>query len=91
MQLDIRLPMGLLFLLLGVILVVYGFISDPAIYVTHSLGQNVNLHWGLVFAAFGTAMLWLTRRARKRAATAAAATPDSPTKSQRSPGKPRGI
>lgn len=81
MQLDIRLPMGLLFLLLGVILVVYGFISDPAIYAAHSLGQNVNLHWGLVFAAFGTAMLWLTRRARKRAAAAAAATPDSPPKS----------
>lgn len=66
MQLDIRLPMGLLFLLLGVILVVYGFISDPAIYVAHSLGQNVNLTWGAVFAVFGALMLWLARRSARK-------------------------
>lgn len=62
MQLDIRLPMGLLFLLLGIILVTYGFVSDHAIYVQHSLGQNVNLLWGSIFALFGAAMLWLARR-----------------------------
>ena len=62
MQLDIRLPMGLLFLLLGIILVVYGFVSDPAIYARHSLGQNVNLLWGSIFALFGAAMLWLARK-----------------------------
>jgi hypothetical protein len=62
MQLDIRLPMGLLFLILGVILVAYGFISDPAIYNEHSLGQNVNLLWGSIFALFGGVMLWLARR-----------------------------
>ncbi len=65
MQLDIRLPMGLLFLLLGIILVVYGFISDHAIYVQHSLGQNVNLLWGSIFALFGAWMLWLSRRKAK--------------------------
>jgi len=62
MQLDIRLPMGLLFLALGVILVGYGFMSDPAIYVEHSLGQNVNKFWGAIFALFGGLMLWLSRR-----------------------------
>jgi hypothetical protein len=62
MQLDIRLPMGLLFLLLGIILVTYGFISDPAIYAQHSLGQNVNLLWGAIFALFGGVMLYLSRR-----------------------------
>ncbi|HVZ66336.1 MAG TPA: hypothetical protein VG936_17365 [Lacunisphaera sp.] len=62
MQLDIRQPMGLLFLILGVILLVYGFASDPAIYATHSLGQNVNLVWGAVFAVFGAFMLYLARR-----------------------------
>ncbi len=66
MQLDIRLPMGLLFLFLGVILVVYGFISDPAIYAAHSLGQNVNLTCGGLFATFGALMLWLVRRAAKK-------------------------
>lgn len=65
MQLDIRLPMGLLFLLLGVILVVYG-LSYPAIYAAHSLGQNVNLTWGGLFASFGALMLWLARRAAKK-------------------------
>jgi len=62
MQLDIRLPMGLLFLILGAILVGYGLMSDPVIYSTHSLGQNVNLRWGSIFALFGVAMLWLARR-----------------------------
>jgi len=66
MQLDIRLPMGVLFLLLGVILIIYGFVSDPVIYVTHSLGQNVNLIWGSIFGAFGALMLWLARRAARK-------------------------
>jgi hypothetical protein len=64
-QLDVRLPMGLLFLSLGLILVGYGLVADAAIYAKHSLGQNVNLTWGLIFAAFGGAMLWLARRAKQ--------------------------
>lgn len=64
MHLDVRIPMGLLFLLLGVILIVYGFTSNPAIYTQHSLGQNVNLTWGAVFALFGATMLLLSRRRR---------------------------
>ena len=62
MQLDVRIPMGLLFLLLGSILVVYGLVSDPVIYTQHSLGQNVNLVWGSIFVVFGAAMLLLSRR-----------------------------
>lgn len=64
-QLDVRLPMGLLFLSLGLILAGYGLVADSVIYAKHSLGQNVNLLWGIVFALFGTSMLWLTRKARK--------------------------
>ncbi|HVU17956.1 MAG TPA: hypothetical protein VHD32_13605 [Candidatus Didemnitutus sp.] len=62
MQLDVRIPLGLLFLILGLILVVYGFTSDPAIYVQHSLGKNVNLLWGSVFAVFGVVILVISRR-----------------------------
>ena len=62
MQLDVRIPMGWLFLSLGIILVGYGLIADPAIYVKHSLGQNVNLIWGAVFAAFGVVVLLIARR-----------------------------
>jgi len=64
-QLDVRLPMGLLFLILGLILAGYGVMADPAIYAKHSLGHNVNLTWGLIFAAFGALMLWLAKRAPK--------------------------
>lgn len=64
-QLDVRLPMGLLFLSLGLILAGYGVMSDPAIYAKHSLGQNVNLIWGVIFALFGGLMLWLSARAKK--------------------------
>lgn len=64
-QLDVRLPMGLLFLILGLVLIGYGLIADPAIYARHSLGQNVNLLWGAIFALFGAAMLALAARAKK--------------------------
>jgi hypothetical protein len=64
-QLDVRLPMGLLFLVLGLILVGYGLLADPVIYTQHSLGHNVNLFWGVMFALFGAAMLALAARARK--------------------------
>jgi hypothetical protein len=58
MSLDLRLPIGLLFSLLGLLLLVYGLVSDPAIYQA-SLGLNVNAWWGLVMAAFGGIMLGL--------------------------------
>ena len=61
MRLDLRLPIGLLFSIFGVILVVYGFMSDPAIY-QRSLGINVNLWWGLVLLAFGLVMLFFALR-----------------------------
>jgi hypothetical protein len=61
MGLDIRLPLGLLFTFLGVLLAGYGLIADPAIY-GRSLGINVNLWWGLAMLVFGAAMLWLARR-----------------------------
>ncbi len=64
-QLDVRLPMGLLFLSLGLILAGYGVMADPAIYAKHSRGQNVNLIWGVIFALFGALMLWLSARAKK--------------------------
>ena len=66
-SLDVRAPIGLLFAALGVLLIVYGVSSDPAIYEA-SLGINVNLWWGLVMAAFGAGMLALAWRAAGRRA-----------------------
>jgi hypothetical protein len=62
MDLDIRLPMGWFFALLGVLLAVFGLTGNDAIY-QRSLGINVNLIWGLVLLAFGIAMIALARHA----------------------------
>ena len=61
MELDVRLPLGLLFSTMGFALVVYGGFSDPAIYA-RSLGVNVNLVWGAVLLVFGAGMLRLGYR-----------------------------
>lgn len=58
---DIRVPIGLMFVVLGVLLVGYGLVSDPRIY-ERSLGLNINLIWGLVLALFGASLLLLARR-----------------------------
>ena len=65
MNFDLRLPLGILFSIFGAMLVVYGFVSDAAIYA-RSLGYNVNRDWGLVLLAFGLWMLWLALRARRK-------------------------
>jgi len=62
MGFDIRLPIGGLFSLLGIMLTSYGALSDRAMYA-RSLGININLAWGLVLLAFGASMLALWRRA----------------------------
>ena len=66
MNLDIRLPIGLMFGLLGVILTIYGLMtgSDAAFY-KRSLGININLWCGLVFLVFGGCMLYLARRGKR--------------------------
>jgi multisubunit Na+/H+ antiporter MnhG subunit len=61
MGLDIRLPIGLMFTLLGALLAVWGVIADPAIY-DRSLGHNVNLVWGIVLFIFGVLLLFMTRK-----------------------------
>ena len=64
MRLDIRMPIGSMFLLLGALLVAYGALGDPAVY-RRSLGINVNLWWGSVLVVVGGLMLALARRARR--------------------------
>lgn len=61
MGLDIRLPMGAFFSLIGALLALYGLVADRAIY-ERSLGINVNLGWGLATLAFGLVLLYLSRR-----------------------------
>ena len=63
MKLDLRLPIGLMFAIFGVMLAGFGITSDPAIY-QRSLGINVNLWWGVVLVVFGLVMLGFALKAR---------------------------
>jgi len=63
---DIRIPIGLMFSVLGVLITIFGFVtkSDSAMY-QRSLGINVNLVMGLVMLVFGLFMLYMSRRKKK--------------------------
>ena len=66
MKLDLRLPIGLMFTIIGALLSAFGALSSTEIY-SRSLGINVNLWWGLVLLGFGLIMLVLALRARRGA------------------------
>ena len=68
MKLDLRYPIGLLFSIFGVIITVYGIVSDKTIY-QKSLGMDVNLWWGLICLAFGLAMLSFAVRGSGKGST----------------------
>ncbi|MGB9236599.1 MAG: hypothetical protein WCC04_19500 [Terriglobales bacterium] len=68
MQLDVRLPIGALFSVYGLILMLLGFLRDlPQRHADSGLG--INLEWGTVLLAFGLMMLLLARRRRSRETT----------------------
>jgi membrane protein implicated in regulation of membrane protease activity len=66
--LDIRIPLGGLFTIVGALLVGFGLATrgDAALYL-RSLGVNVNLWWGLVMLAFGVVLLLVARRGSRAA------------------------
>jgi protein-S-isoprenylcysteine O-methyltransferase Ste14 len=63
---DIRIPIGILFLALGVILAIYGIttLSDVTLY-GRSENIVINLWWGLVMLVFGALMLYFGSRANR--------------------------
>jgi multisubunit Na+/H+ antiporter MnhG subunit len=62
MGLDIRVPLGAMFTLLGVLLTAFGLFGNKTIY-QQTLGIDVNLDWGVVLLIFGLIMLFLGLRA----------------------------
>lgn len=74
MGLDLRWPIGLMFSIIGVLLTVYGLItnSNPATYA-RSLGINIDLYWGVLLVVFGATMLTLAWRGAKKNAEQASA------------------
>ena len=61
MGLDIRIPIGLMFTIFGVLLTSFGAFGNKMIY-TRSLGINVNLLWGVVLLVAGILFLVLSSR-----------------------------
>ena len=62
MGLDIRWPIGIMFSLIGALLVIEGLITGPS---AKSLDINVNLWWGIVLFVFGALMLLGAARGKK--------------------------
>ena len=57
---DLRIPIGLFFSLVGLMLVIAGLALD---YHAPLTSVNVNLYSGISMLVFGSVMLWLARRA----------------------------
>ncbi len=62
MGLDIRIPLGLIFLITGGMMAVYGFFTRGSELYAKSMGVNLNLTWGALMFAFGLVMYLVGRR-----------------------------
>ena len=62
MGLDIRIPLGLIFLATGGILSLFGLFTRGSAIYQKSMGMNINLSWGLVMFVFGAIMFFVGRR-----------------------------
>ena len=63
MGLDIRWPIGLMFTLIGVLLIGYGAVNSAD---SMRLNMNINLIWGIVLLVFGALMLLGAMRGGKK-------------------------
>lgn len=80
-MLDLRLPIGIFFVIVGVILAVYGAASPS---FPERVPVNVNLYWGICLAIFGALMAvfgWMAQRSGKTTG----GTGDAPGAGDRSP------
>ena len=64
---DIRIPIGLMFSIIGLIITILGLftLSDSSMY-QKSLGMNVNIIMGLIMLVFGITMLFLAYRKKEK-------------------------
>jgi hypothetical protein len=62
MGLDIRIPLGLIFLITGGIMSIFGFITRNTGIYHRSMGINLNLTWGAIMFVFGLIMFLVGRR-----------------------------
>lgn len=64
MGLDIRWPIGLMFIVVGALMLLAGF-TVPEEQMQRSLNINVNLFWGVGLLAFGGLMTYFAWRGSK--------------------------
>jgi len=76
MNLDIRYPIGLMFSLFGIILLIFGVLSNKQIYA-RSVDVNINLDAGVGMLAFGIVMLLLAWRGSAKTQGKTGAKPSS--------------
>jgi hypothetical protein len=67
MGLDIKIPIGLIFAIFGIILGVYGISTQGDEMYSVSLNININLWSGIFMFLFGTIMLLLSDFFKKKA------------------------
>lgn len=66
MRVDIRIPIGAMFVIIGAFLVLAGFSTGDA-RVAGLSAEVIDVGWGAVLALFGAALLLLARGAARRA------------------------
>ena len=66
MNVDIRVPIGFMFFMIGVLLTGYGAATtgDVELYAK-SLGYNINLWWGMALLIFGGSFLFMGWRSSR--------------------------
>ena len=65
MGLDIKIPIGLMFSILGLLLTFFGLFTNASSIYAASLNININLWTGLFMLVFGAFMLLTSRLVRK--------------------------
>ncbi len=67
MGLDIKIPIGLMFTIMGLILTILGLVTrgDTAMY-EQAMGYNINLFSGLIMLVFGCFMLFTSSLFKKK-------------------------
>lgn len=62
MGLDIRIPLGLIFLITGGLITFWGIVTRHSDIYAKSMDVNINLVWGILMVIFGLAMFLIGRR-----------------------------
>jgi hypothetical protein len=67
MNVDLRIPMGMMFTLMGAVLMAFGFSTagNPEIYA-RSLGVNLDMWCGVALLVFGLVMVTFGRRGQMK-------------------------